>query len=347
MSKQKKSSGLLKVVLAIVAAALALEVILLVVLERTQQNPPTDDPAGITTAPNLQQTQTLPAPTGTESVTTEASTPATVPETVPETIPTTEPEAAVTVVECVNDQIQTPYFPLYYPDAFSDLLTVVKTAEEPFTLEFYAMLEDRQEQRLFDIRLSKTIKGNMGTVKTDSGDVYVDMTFYRFKPDSTWTDDEINTVMAMQEAANDMISKLSLEQGSSDRDNQPTVEETTPGSSVSNMMSVSTPYCALQFPIRWKDNLITEHLENEQTGVYTVHFYGKVANHEKCLLFSILFGGDEGEQLGVIMYDTGAYITVNVMFAELDLEGWSDADAQTISMMQEALNDLIGQLPLE
>lgn len=240
-----------------------------------------------------------------------------------------------------------PYFALYYPEALADLLTVVKTAEEPFALEFYAMLEDKPEQRIFDIRLSESVKGNMGVVKTASDNVYVDVTFYKFDPDDSWTKDEINTVMAMQEAANDMISRLGLEEDSSSQEKQPAVEEIVPESSVVNTLSVKTPYCTLRFPVRWKDYLVTEQTENEETGVYSVLFYGKVADKEKCLLFSILFGGDEGDQLGVIVTDSGEYITVNVLVEELNLDGWNEEDTQIICTMQEAVNELIAQLPME
>ena len=335
MSKQKKRSNILKIVLAIAVAVLLLELVFLLWLQKGQEEIPegTEYTAATTEIP--EETETLPETSETECQ---------IPE---DTVPATIPAAAVETVECVDGQIATPYFPLHYPEGLSDLLAVVKIAEEPFTLEFYAMLEDKPEQRIFDIRLSEKTPGNMGAVKTENADVYVHVIFYKFAPDDSWTKDEINTVLAMQEAANEMIGQLEWKEDTSGEVNQPAVQETAPESSVVNTLLIETPYGALHYPVRWKDYLVTEQVEDEENGVYRVMFYGKVADKEKCLLFAILFGGDEGEQLGVIQDNSGAYVTVNVLFAELDLDGWSKEDEQIISTMQEAVNDLIAQLPLQ
>lgn len=331
MSKQKKRPNILKGILVAALAVLVLEALLVVWFEkRPEELPPVTDNAAETTLAQ-ENTETIP------EIQTE------IPQSTPAA---TVPQGITEILECVNDQIQTPYFPLYYPDAMADLLVVVKTADEPFTLEFYAMLEGKPEQRIFDVRLSEQVKGNMGVVKTQTGDVYVNVIFYRFDPDDSWTEDEINTVLAMQEAANDMISRLGLEESSSGNEKQPAMEETAPESSVVNMLSIQTPYCTLRYPVRWKDYLVTEQRSNEETGVYSVHFYGEIAG-EKYLLFSILFGGDEGEQLGVVPENDKGYITVNVLLAELKMDGWRDEDVQLLCAMQEAVNDLIGQLPLE
>lgn len=333
MSKQKKSSNILKGILAVALVLLVLEVLLVVWFQRKPENlPPATDNTAETTLV-AEETETLPETEG----------------EIPESTPTVTVPAKVTeILECVNDQIPTPYFPLHYPDALADLLVVVKTADEPFSLEFYAMLEDKPEQRIFDISLSQREKGNLGTVKTETGDVYVDVTFYKFNPDDSWTKDEINTILAMQEAVNDMIAQLDLEEESTpDETKKPVVEETAPESSVVNTLTVQTPYCTLHYPVRWKDYLVTEQIENEETGVYRVLFYAKVGDREKCLLFTILFGGDEGDQLGVVLDEAGDYITVNVQFEELKLDGWQGEDVQILSAMQEAVNELIEKLPLE
>ena len=335
MSKRKKQSNVLKGILAVAVVMLVLELALAVRLEKKQEELPVAGPPGTTA--------TL-APTETEEYPTAPETEISVPES---TAPVVIPNTTMVIVECKNDQIQTPYFPLYYPDALADLLVIANTADEPFTLEFYAMLEEKPEQRIFDIRLSQRVKGNTGLVKTDAGDVYVNVTFYKFDPDNSWTKDEINTILAMQEAANDLISRLDLEQEPSGQVQQPAMEETSPESSVVNMLSVPTPHCTLQFPVRWKDYLVTEQIEDEETGVYRVLFYGKVPGREKCLMFTILFGGDEGEQLGVVVNTLGEYIPVNVLLEDMLLDGWNQEETQTICTMQEAVNELIGQLPLE
>lgn len=255
------------------------------------------------------------------------------------------PAETVEIVEYVNNEIQTPWFTLYYPEAFADHLVVANTAEEPFTLEFYAMLEERPEQRIFDIRLGKNIEGNMGMVKTGEGDILVDLKLFAFNPDSSWTEGEIDTVLAMQDAANDMLEQLDLQEAP-EKPKAPVVEETAPESSVVNATDIRTPYCTLSFPVIWKDNLVVEQQERED-GVYEVKFYGKVQGKPKCLLFSILFGGDEGEQLGAVMTDSDEFVTVNLEMEALSVNGWREKDVQTLYSMQEAVNELILQLPLE
>ena len=338
MSKHKKSYIILKVVLAIAVAVLLLELALVVWIEKKQDNPSGNSE---TVAPITEFSEETDA-TEELSETSEIEQPAT-----ESTEPPTPPATTVEIVECVDGRIQTPYFALYYPETLADLLVVAKTADDPFTLEFYAMLENKPEQRIFDIRLSETMEGNMGIVEAEDARVYADLTFYQFSPDASWTKDEINTILAMQEAANEMISSLKRVDDSSSQNNQPAVEETAPVSSVVNMLTIQTPYGALHYPVRWKEYLVTEQTENEENGIYSVEFYGKVANREKCLLFTILFGGDEGDQLGAILQDNGDFITVNILVAELKLDGWSESDMQILFTMQEAMNELIEQLDLE
>lgn len=142
-------------------------------------------------------------------------------------------------------------------ETLADLLVVAKTADAPYTLEFYAMLENKPEQRIFDIRLSGKMEENMGVVRTENGEIFIDVTLYQFLPDAGWTKDEINTVLAMQETANEMLSKLGMEEDNSIQENQPAVQATAPVSSVVNMLSIQTPYGSLHYPVRWKDYLVT------------------------------------------------------------------------------------------
>lgn len=351
-TKKKNTGKILWILLAVVAAALVLELLLILFLEKKED------------APQLQETENK---NNTAAVTPEAAEPSlsieagTVPaetesvssadSTVPaameqeEPVPSTVPEETVEILEYVDNTIRTPYFTLYYPEAFADHLVVVNKSESPYTLEFYAMLENRPEQRIFDICLGADIQGNMGMVQTDAGEIRVNLTFYEFAPGEDWTEGEINTILAMQDAANDMIGELPLtqEQGSAP---QPEIQETAPESSIVNVYSIRTPYCTLQYPVVWKDYLVTEQMEADADGVYRVRFYGKVAAHEQCLLFTLLFGGDEGNQLGAIMGDDDQFVTVNIQMEELELSGWAEEDAQILYSMQEAVNELISQLPL-
>ena len=296
----------------------------------------------------LQRRENAPEPAVTQPVQTEAA------ETVqPETqAPTEATEAPAEevpfeagIADFTDSEIQTPWLTLYYPEAFSDLLVVANTGNDPYVLEFYAMLEERPEQRLFDVRLGKNFDGNMGIVKTAGGDIGVDLTIYAFKPEADWTQGEIDTVLAMQDAANDMLARLDLTEAPGKQD-KPVVEQEKPESSIHNTGSIETPYCTLEFPVIWEEYLLVEQKERPD-GVCQVDFYGKVGTKRQRLLFTVLFGGDEGDQLGAILTDDGGFVTVNLQMTQPDLTGWKDADAEVIYAMQEAVNDMIARLPLE
>lgn len=338
-TNKKKTGKILWVLLAVVAVVLVLELVLILFLEKREDIPQMKETQSTADTSQAEQETGEPTAQDTEAVT--------VPEETEqeETAASQVPEETVQIVEYVDNTIHTPYFTLYYPEAFADHLVVANISESPYTLEFYAMLEDRPEVRIFDIRLGEDIPGNMGVVQTDAGEIFVDLTFYEFVPGEDWTEGEINTVLAMQDAANDMIEQLPLTEAEGSVP-QPELQETAPESSVVNVYSIRTPYCTLQYPVAWKDYLVTEQMEADTDGVYRVAFYGKVASHEQCLLFTLLFGGDEGNQLGAIMGDDDRFVTVNIQMEELDLSGWPEEDAQILYSMQESVNELISQLPL-
>lgn len=319
MQKNKKRGAAFKVILIVAAVILLLELVLLLWLERKEDPQPTESTPPITTTESPKVPVELPDPVDTELVV---------------------PAETVEILDFADGQIQTPYFPLYYSEAFIDLLVVAKTADEPYTLEFYAVLDSRPEQRLFDIQLSQQTPGNLGSVKTENGDVHVNFTFYS-AADDTWADDEINTILAMQEAANDTINQMQLEEPTG----QPDFQKTAPESSVRNLLTIQTPGCTLYYPVRWAPYLVTEQTAPSENGTYCVQFYGKLAGEDKCPLFSLLFGGDEGTRLGILQGETQT--AVNLLIHPLAADEWDNEDTQILYAMQEAVNDLIVLLPLE
>lgn len=242
-----------------------------------------------------------------------------------------------------NGEIHTPYLTLYYDDALADHLSIVNTKSEPYTLAFYALLDGRTAQRIFDVYLGEGADGNLGIVQTEHGNIPIGMTIYTFTPDDSWTEDEVNTILAMQDVINDMIEQLPLVESYASYEG-PVISTVTPETNVTNLMTFSTPYCTLQYPATWKEYVLVEQMEED---VHKVMFYGQLEGREKKLIFSIIFGGDEGEQLGIVTNDQDETVPVNVLMEELILTGWSDEDAATIYAMQEAVNQLIAELPLE
>ena len=241
--------------------------------------------------------------------------------------------------------IETPYLTLNYPEAFEDILAVVHTTGNPYTLEFYTVLEGRSSQRLFDISFEKGVEGNLGILDTPAGKVGASMKIYAFQPDSSWTDGEINTVLAMQDASNDLIEQLTALLAEEKEVEGPVISTEAPNPGLADFVSITTPYCPLYYPLSKQPYLQTEH--TEKNGIYYVAFYAKLDSHDPVLLFTILFGGDDGDQLGAILDENGQFVTVvNVMLAELNMEGFTDSEMTIVYEMQEAVNDTLFRIPI-
>lgn len=248
------------------------------------------------------------------------------------------------LVEFQNGQIHTPYLTLYYPESFEDCLLITNSCREPYTLEFYAVLPERAEQRLFDLRLGEGADGNLGTVTTEAGQIPVSATVYFFTPDSTWEQGEIDTILAMQEAFNELIGKLGIVSQTGGND-APAVKEEPEESTPVYFIQVETPYCTLYYPASLAGRLSVSQVESED--VHRVEFYCSLEGHEPLLLFCVLFGGDEGEQLGVVTNADGVTVPVNILMNEPDEDGLRPEEQDILYAMQEAVNQLIGYLPVE
>lgn len=252
-----------------------------------------------------------------------------------------EVKGTLGLLEFKNGEIHTPYLTLYYPESFEDYLLVANSCEDPYILEFYAVLPDRMELRIFDVCLGEGASGNLGVVTTEAGEVRVSMTLYSFTPDDTWEAGEIDTVLAMQEAANELIDCLGL----SDNGSSPDYEDAPADTPIVNYMQFETPYCVLHYPAIWADWLCVEYAEHGDA--YTVEFYCSLDDHEPLLMFTVLFGGDEGEQLGVVTNEEGMIVPVNILMNTPSEEGLQEEERNILYSMQEALNLLIQQLPLQ
>jgi len=256
--------------------------------------------------------------------------------------PTAMPTNTFAFVEVVGGRIETPYGVLNYTEGLSDNLLVANTEAAPYTLEFYALLEDKPEVRLFDISLGEESGGNMGLAKTSQGEVPMNLTIYDISMDENWNEGELLTLQAMQDVVNELIEQLAPKKAESEA--AAPVIAAQPEASVDSIF-IETPLCTMYYPARW-ENFLKIVQDDSMEDVYKVHFYGVVEYMPEQLLFSIYFGGDEGEQLGAVMSEAGIPVPVNLIMAELDLSYWSQSDASIIYSMQEASNQLIEKLPL-
>lgn len=244
------------------------------------------------------------------------------------------------VVALTDGAIETPYGNLHYPQGLSDHLLVVCTSEEPFTLEFCAVMEGRQELRLFDLAFGEGSGGNMGLAVMENGEVPMNLTIYTLETDDSWTEGEILTAQAMQDAVNELL--LQLAPKAETEEAPQTVVRDQPQEEVTlHNLEFDTPYGKLYYPARWT-GLVEVTQEETPDGIYRVYFYGAPEGREGKLLFSILFGGDEGDQLGAIMGPDEVPVPVYLSMAGIE----NTEEAGILYSMQEDANQLIAKLPL-
>ncbi len=239
--------------------------------------------------------------------------------------------------------IDTPYLNLYYDQAFSDYLLVIHNEGPTYRLEFSASLDGKPDQRLFDIAFGQDTDGNLGAIEVNAEIIPVSMVIYAFDPDDSWTQDEINTIFAMQEMTNALIDQLMIYQTQDDYKG-PVVSTVVPEPNYIKTTTITTPYCNLYYSSPWTDYL---HIEKAEGDDYRVLFYGQLTDKSPVLLFTIIFGGDSGEQVGAIIANQSQIVPVNIMLEELDKLGWADNDMNILYEMQEAINLMLERMPLE
>lgn len=247
-------------------------------------------------------------------------------------------------LDFLHGQIQTPYLTLHYPESFEDYLLVINSCISPYTLEFYAVLPDKPEQRIFDLYMGDGSDGNLGVVVTDAGEIPIGMTVYSLALNETWSEGERDTVFAMQEAANELISNLNISY-SQEGEQSPVLGNSEQNTKIVQYLRIETPYCDLEYPAFYADKLYLEETESED--VYSVAFYCDLEDREPILMFTVLFGGDEGEQLGIVTSANGITVPLNILMNMPSEEGLENEELDILYSMQEAVNQLVQRLPLQ
>lgn len=107
---------------------------------------------------------------------------------------------------------------------------------------------------------------------------------------------------------------------------------------------IETPYGNLCFPGDWAPFLKTEITENP----YTVAFFAVLDNREAPQkLFAISFGG-KAENAAAAVKTAEGYAAVSVIYESFEPDAsWSDGEVNIVYSMQEALNAVLENLPLE
>ena len=147
---------------------------------------------------------------------------------------------------------------------------------------------------------------------------------------------------------------IALSLGSNSRDKvstpddvaAPSTEVTVPAEGVVQEIAAETPCGILYFPARWADRVRAEVVLQDQ--VTTVTYYGLNSANQEMRLFDVVFGETEAETLGLVKTESGEECPVAVIVYELDNEYiLSEKDAYEFNAMQEEVNYLIEQLPIE
>lgn len=245
--------------------------------------------------------------------------------------------------------IETPYCTLYYPGDWVPFLTVEKTEGEIYSVKFTATLEGEKLQELFTIRFGSRDDA-VGAIRTPEGEqVPISLDIADIQPDDSWSDTDINIAFNMQEALNDVMAVLPLEelsQAPAAQSGTPSQEETVPAETLppemAEDMAIDTPHGELHYPSKWADDLTTRI--DEMNG-YTVAFYCSMEGHEDVYLFAVHFGGGQGSYVKTVWDGNGNSVDIRLSVTELSLDDtWTQEESDVAYAMQEDLNYLLEKL---
>ena len=117
---------------------------------------------------------------------------------------------------------------------------------------------------------------------------------------------------------------------------------TVPTTAAPDDVKIETPYATLYYSGEWKDFL--EVQENGNT--YT--FYSNVTEQKKQKLFSLTFGGNVNDAIGILRDEAGNVVPLHVESYKFEPDdSWTDRECNIVYTMLDLLNDVLIKLPLE
>ena len=105
--------------------------------------------------------------------------------------------------------IQTTYGNMEYPGEYRQNLVVDRNFNNGYEVKFYAKMESGEKIHLFDVIIGGEGESHIGRITAkngNSGELYI--TSYEFEPDNSWSEEEIQMILGMQEAVNYTLEKL-------------------------------------------------------------------------------------------------------------------------------------------
>ncbi len=101
---------------------------------------------------------------------------------------------------------------------------------------------------------------------------------------------------------------------------------------------IDTPYCQLQYPLKWRNYVRVEINEDDN---YTVCFYGKAGNAPECHLFDVVFGESTAYRVGSVEVEQ-SMLTVGVEIYDIADEDEMTAEERLdLLSMCEDVNTVI------
>lgn len=267
----------------------------------------------------------------------------------------TEPSEEITEEITATEQavfddilIETPYCTLYYPGQWQDYLQTRSTQEDGYTVEFYAVIGNYEKQLFTLSFLEEADAGDFWIQSSNGEKIAVVLNVLEIIYAADWTPEQTQTCMMMQEAVDDLLKKLPVvEEMPLEQEENPVEEETEPQTESTQPetvqdISVTTPYGSLVYPGKWKEFV---RITNVDAQNHTYVFDCVIPEHDKMHLFSIRFGGNTAEAVGVVLSETGDEIPVCI---ELDMltpgAEWSEEESTMLYTMQEDVNYIIDHL---
>ena len=232
--------------------------------------------------------------------------------------------------------VETPFVTLVYPGTWKDLIwTEFEMDDGCGSVTFYGMVGGA-DAPLFTVYFGGGDQEavSVGYVMKAKIAVPVSVQMYPVSEGEDWTEEDIGTIVSMQEGVNDLLDHLQKTSVFS--------VNGIPAAEPEEDVIVTTPYLDLHFPGQWAEFLSVT--QTEEKG-HAVSFHAALEG-KKTKLFTVYFDmeGDNSVPIGTIRQDNGT-VAVAVQVEELIFdETWTTSEIHIASAMQECVNDVIDQL---
>ena len=261
--------------------------------------------------------------------------------------PDGEPSVAVTegtlmpTVDTGEDLlIDTPYAVISYPKKYEEHLYVTHDQGEVYRVSFFADFGAGKTVRLFTLLLNCDIAQAVGEFETMDGEkILVGIESWNLTFDESWSENEISTVRAMQEALNHVLSALRIEEVSQQPTQMPSIEVSE--TEATEPLTIDTPYGQLLYPVSHADHL---EIITEDGEVYSLQFCCTL-DGRRLPLFTLYFGGTQGSPAGTLSDAEGNETQIYLVIEDLIFgEDWSEEEKILAYAMQEDVNFLLENL---